>query len=247
MIEELKKIGLTDGESRAYLSLLKLGSSTVGPIVKDSKIAYSKIYEVLGRLLEKGLISYNIKEKTKYFQAITPNRLLDFLEQKEKEITENKNQLKKIIPDLEKIKEKRVLQEAEIFIGTKGLRTAYEMLLKKRSKEEPLLFFYLYDERYAESANLFYKQEFHYFKKEGVKLRGITTLDFKKSKSYRKSPSFIELKFVDFPLPSMVDIYNGKVLLTTWRETPIGILVQSQEVYENYKKYFNNIWKIAKK
>jgi len=43
---------------------LKLGSSTVGPIVKGSKVSYSKIYEVLGRLLEKGIISYNIKEKT---------------------------------------------------------------------------------------------------------------------------------------------------------------------------------------
>src|SRR3989344_2887799 len=246
MLDELKKIGLTDGESRAYLSLLKLGSSTVGPIVKDSGIAYSKIYEVLGRLLEKGLISYNIKEKTKYFQAIAPNRLLDFIEQKEKEITETKNQLKKILPDLEKIKEKKVLQEAEIFLGIKGLRTAYEMLLEKRSKEEFLLFFYLYDERYTKNADLFYKQEFHYFRKEGIKLKGITTLEFKKSKSYKKPPKFIELKFVDFPLPSMVDIYNGKVLLTTWRDNPIGILVQSQEVYENYKNYFNEIWKIAK-
>ena len=39
---------------------------------------------------------------------------------------------------------------------------------------------------------------------------------------------------------------NGKILLTTWRETPIGILIHSKELYENYKKYFDEVWKIAK-
>src|SRR3989344_7352086 len=113
MLEELKRIGLTDGESRAYLALLKLGSSTVGPIVKESGVSYSKIYEVLGRLLEKGIISYNIKQKTKYFQAIEPERLLDFLNKKEIELKENKRLLGKIIPELQNLKDKKDLQESE--------------------------------------------------------------------------------------------------------------------------------------
>ena len=135
MKEELKRIGFTDGEAKAYLSLLRLGSSTVGPIVKDSRISYSKIYEVLGRLLEKGLISYIVKEKTKYFQAVEPNKLLDFLNNKEKEIAKNKEILKTILPKLEQMKDDEMLQETEIFIGIKGLKTAYEILLKKHSKK----------------------------------------------------------------------------------------------------------------
>jgi sugar-specific transcriptional regulator TrmB len=66
---ELTKLGLTEGEAKVYLALLKLGSSTVGPIVKKSKVAYSNIYEVLERLISKGLVSFIKKEKTKYFQA----------------------------------------------------------------------------------------------------------------------------------------------------------------------------------
>ena len=50
MKDELKKLGLTEGEASVYLALLKLNSSTVGAIVKDSGVSYSKIYEVLGRL-----------------------------------------------------------------------------------------------------------------------------------------------------------------------------------------------------
>ena len=45
--EDLNKLGLTNGEARVYLSLLKLGSAKVGEIVKDSTISYSKVYDVL--------------------------------------------------------------------------------------------------------------------------------------------------------------------------------------------------------
>ena len=61
---ELLKVGLTDGESKVYLALSQLGSSTVGPIVKKSGIAYSNIYDVLDRLTKKGIVSFVIKSKT---------------------------------------------------------------------------------------------------------------------------------------------------------------------------------------
>ena len=67
-IFDLLKIGLTEGESKVYLALTELGSSTVGPIVKKSGVAYSNIYDILHRLIEKGIVSFIIKNKTRYFQ-----------------------------------------------------------------------------------------------------------------------------------------------------------------------------------
>ena len=66
-IQLLRKVGLTDGESKVYLALLELGSSTTGPIVKEADIAKSIVYQILDRLIQKGLVSYIVKEKTKYF------------------------------------------------------------------------------------------------------------------------------------------------------------------------------------
>src|SRR3989344_2183897 len=100
---ELLKAGLTDGESKVYLALSELGASTVGPLVKKSKVAYSNIYDILNRLIEKGLVSFVIKSKIRYFQTTTPKNLLIYLENKEKEISEQKNELRKILPDLEKL------------------------------------------------------------------------------------------------------------------------------------------------
>ena len=247
MKQELKQIGLTEGESKVYLALLKIGSSTAGPIVKDSGISYSKIYEVLGRLLDKGIISYTVKEKTKYFQAVEPNRLLEYLEKQEDKIKTNKKILRKIIPDLQKMKNKKNLQESEIFTGLKGIKTAYEMLTENYSKKEALLYFYVHDEKHAKTAELIYDQIFHYFKKIGIKLKGVGNIYFKKSKYYVKPPNFIDLKFVDFPLPATIDIYQDKILQISLGETPTAILIRSKEIADNYKEYFSEVWKIAKK
>jgi sugar-specific transcriptional regulator TrmB len=43
MIQELSQLGFTDGEARVYLSLLKIGSSKVGLIVKDSHVSYGSV------------------------------------------------------------------------------------------------------------------------------------------------------------------------------------------------------------
>lgn len=246
MKDELKQLGLTEGEANVYLALLKLNSSTVGSIVKESRVSYSKIYEVLGRLIEKGLASFILKEKTKYFQGVKPSRLLNIIKQKEEEIKKSKEAIKKILPDLEAVSDNRDNQSAEIFIGLKGLRTAYELLLKNYSKKDALSFFYVHDEKYIEIVNEFYEKEFNYFKELGLKLKGIANSNLKKSKSFSKPPKFVNLKFVDFPLPSTIDIYQDKILITTWRDKPFAYLITSKEISENLRNYFNQVWEMAK-
>ncbi len=246
MKEDLKKFGLTEGEAKAYLALLKLGSSTVGPVVKESKISYSKVYEVLGRLLEKGIISYTMREKTKYFQAVEPNRLKEFLENKQKEIKDNLQILNQILPNLEKISDKKENQFAEIFVGINGLKTAYEIFLKDSKRGDTFKYFYVHEEKYSQIANDFYAKEFLFFKQKGIKLKGIASRELKKSKHYNKPPKFIQMKFVDFPLPSTIDIYKNKVLITAWREKPFVYLITSKEIAENFENYFDTLWKLAK-
>src|SRR3989344_470827 len=155
-IQDLLKIGLTEGESKVYLALIELGSSTVGPIVKKSGVAYSNIYDILQRLMEKGLVSYIIKNKTKHFQAVSPANLLDYLEKKEEEINNQKKLLKNFLPRLEELQKLKPEQDAEIFIGIKGLKSAYEKLLKGATKTDEDLFFYIHEEEYAEESDLFY-------------------------------------------------------------------------------------------
>src|SRR3989338_6176512 len=103
---ELQDFGLTEGEAKVYAFLLKTDSSTVGPIVKNSKVAYSNIYEILERLIKKGLVSYIIKEKTRHYKALQPSRLKDYLSEKKADITKKEEKLASFLPKLQALTKK---------------------------------------------------------------------------------------------------------------------------------------------
>ena len=92
-ISTLKEAGLTDGEIKVYIAMLELGSSTTGPIIEKSGIARSIIYLILEKLMQKGLASFITKEKTKYFQAAEPQRILQYIGEREKRLKENKKKV----------------------------------------------------------------------------------------------------------------------------------------------------------
>ncbi|MFH1972640.1 MAG: helix-turn-helix domain-containing protein [archaeon] len=246
--EKLQELGLTQGEAKVYEALLVLGPSTVGPIVKKSSVAYSNIYEILNRLLDKGLVSFIVKEKTKYFQAEDINRINDYLIAQEKELNARKQTFNELQPKLEKLKgADKKKEEAEVFIGEKGLMTAYEKLMKGSNKKDQGYFFYVHDVEYYERAEKFYIKSWHILREYKNKWKGISTEDFKKTKLAKKYPPFVNQRYVSFPVPSNIDFIGDKVLITTWKENPVGILIHSKEIVESYKSYFDSVWKLAKK
>jgi HTH-type transcriptional regulator, sugar sensing transcriptional regulator len=202
--EDLNKLGLTNGEARVYLSLLKLGSAKVGEIIKDSTISYSKVYDVLQRLSIKGLTSQIIVENIKHFNAVEPYRLHEYIKRKEEELDTQKGIIDKIIPQLAEyardIRNKKK-SSAEIFIGDRGLRTAYEILFnnisttKKKKKDndhdkdnnidnDDILRYFYPHAGYHEVATPFYSRLYQLQKSKKIKQKGIATFAFKKFKAF---------------------------------------------------------------
>jgi len=242
-IYDLIRIGLTEGESKVYLALSELGSSTVGPIVKNSGVAYSNVYMILNRLIDKGIVGFIVKSKTKYFQAAPPSNLIKYLENKEKSILQQKEALKGVISKLENLQKGKECQEAEIFLGINGLRTAYHKLLEGATKKDETLFFYIYQEEYAEQSNLFYNSIVEITKK--AKNRGICNKRYEISWFAKKS-KFLNMKFVDIPIPGNIDIVRDKVMIVAWVPTITAILINSKAIANNFRDYFKMVWKIAK-
>ncbi|HLC58177.1 MAG TPA: helix-turn-helix domain-containing protein [Candidatus Nanoarchaeia archaeon] len=233
--EQLIKLGLTAGEAKVYLSLLKLGSSTAGLIVKASGVAYSNIYEILNRLIEKGLVSFILKEKTHHYQPVQPQRLNEYIEKKEEELRKQKASLSKLIPELESLQNPASRQEAEIFIGFKGIRTAYESMLTLPKEE--WLFFYIAEPDYK-AIDKVYARLYPLFKKYHAK--GIANKAYKAS-AFIKKTSF-SMKYVDFPTPGNIDIYKDRLLFISWSNNPIAILITSKAIADKFRQYFYSIW-----
>ncbi|MFQ5620373.1 MAG: TrmB family transcriptional regulator [Candidatus Nanoarchaeia archaeon] len=131
-IIDLKHIGLTEGEVRVYESLLDLGETTRTDLAKKSGISPSKIYDVANRLLEKGIISVVKKNKVLHFSAKPPDRLFDYLEQKEKDIEQEKELVEDLLPSLmRKYQKKTEKGHIEIIAGMDILNQDMGALRKK--------------------------------------------------------------------------------------------------------------------
>jgi HTH-type transcriptional regulator, sugar sensing transcriptional regulator len=101
--KSLDKVGLTSYEIRTFSSLLKAGELTASDLSQKSGVPYSKIYEVLGTLEEKGWVGSDDSRPTKYL-AKSPATALETTKQKlEQDFKENQNViLNELIPLYEK-------------------------------------------------------------------------------------------------------------------------------------------------
>ena len=82
-LAKLQELGLTRNEALTFTALLETGETKTGALVKKTALHRVLIYDALESLIKKGLASYVIKENIKYFQAANPERLLDFIQEKE--------------------------------------------------------------------------------------------------------------------------------------------------------------------
>ena len=124
--KSLEKIGLTSYETKTYTSLLKNGELTASDLSTKSGVPYSKIYEVLGTLEEKGWIGSDDGRPTKYF-AKSPNTGLQTTKHKA-EADFSKNE-KIILNDLGPLYEKTgVTERPDIWVVTGTMNIATKIL-----------------------------------------------------------------------------------------------------------------------
>ncbi|MBI4162646.1 MAG: hypothetical protein HY513_03105 [Candidatus Aenigmarchaeota archaeon] len=246
-LRQLLEIGLTNGEAKVYTALLELGSTTTGPLVKKSGVAYSNVYEILNRLISKGMASFVLKEGTKYFQAAGPENLVDYIEKKEKELNQQKQVLNELVPKLALLQKVKPEQEAEIFVGLKGMKAAYSKMIANYTGGE-WLFFYLHDKDYGDLADRFYLSIKNILRKSKT-VRGITNPAGRKAKftKYSKSIKWTKYRFADFPIPGNLDIYKDYVLVQAWSSQSVAFLIKSDVITDVLRQYFESVWTISKK
>ena len=133
-LQNLRRIGLTEGEIKVYQALLELGECTKTALAKKSGIAPSNIYDVTNRLVEKGIISKVEKNGIAHFSPANPKHILDFLNQKQKDIEEEKDFVSLILPSLLlKFHESKEKVNVEVFQGWNGMKTIFEDLINECS------------------------------------------------------------------------------------------------------------------
>lgn len=240
----LEEIGLTEGESKVYLSLLKIGTSTIGKIIKEAQVSNSKIYDILDRLNKKGLVGISIINNVKHFEAKNPSMINDLIADKEKNI----RKIKEEIPRLQKMYEyAEPILEAEILQGIAGIKTFTEMILDKLEKGDT--FYILGAPKEATETLGAYFQEWHERRaKKGVKCKIIFNKGAEEIARLRKKTQLTEVRIMpnNVITPALIDIGKYYVATILFGDRPLCIVIKNKKIYESYLNYFELLWAISK-
>ncbi len=240
--QTLRKLGLTDGEIRVYIALLRQGSSTVGPIIDKAKISSSKVYVILDKLLDKGLASYVLKEKTKYFQAAPPIALKEILEKKSQEIEETKKELDNSIVAIKALQKLKSPHEgARIYRGYKALTAAWHEAVNSIPSGGEYIFFSV---GYGEDAFLkrFFEKMARELRKKKITIHGVAQSSEKKlyDKYYRKFG--YKMKYTPVKFPADTTVAGDYVLIFVWdKKEPVVYALRSTVLAESYKQFFGEL------
>lgn len=245
----LEDIGLTKNEVKIYLSLMELGSTTTGPIIKKTKIHNSKVYDGLTRLADKGLVSYVVIAGSKHFKAVDPDRLVDFLNEKRKKIDLEEEEIKKILPAL-KLKQQLVPDDtqAEIFTGWKGMETVYKMMRSSLKKGDTNYVFGASKGEDEEMAKIFFTRHLRELAKKNVKLKIIYNQNLKGNVIDESllHKGLFKVRYLLNTTPAEINIWKDKVMIVILRKSPTLILINDGKVADSFRLYFDLMWGMAK-
>ncbi|MFH1307771.1 MAG: helix-turn-helix domain-containing protein [archaeon] len=240
MKEILKQTGLTENEIQVYLTLLKIGPSTVSKIAERSGLYRPYVYDTLERLQEKGLTSFIIKDNKRFFEAASPSHLIEIERDKLKELEE-------VIPKLEEFqKSSKEETKASLYSGKKVVRVIQKDILTTLKKGQESLVIGVDEKKFMQTDSIIMEQFFSQMKKSKLKEKVLVREGdnylpgHKETTTYR----FLPKQYFD---PTSTFIYGDKVAIITFTEPLHGLLIESKFLAQTYRKQFQLLWKIAKK
>jgi sugar-specific transcriptional regulator TrmB len=248
-LQDLRRIGLTEGEIKVYKALLALGECTKTPLAKQSGISPSNIYDVTNRLVEKGIISKVEKNGIAHFSPANPRNILDFLDNKEKEIGKEKDfvnqMLPKLLAEFQKTKE---LVNVEVFQGWNGMKTIFEDLINECIKGDQNYVFGASEGEPEKQADRFFVKYSKLRAEKGI----ITNIIFNEElrKREKRVNFFIKnknynIRFLQQSTPAEIMVYKNKTCIIILTKEPLVIRITSNEVTTSFKQYFDIMWNNA--
>ena len=217
----LKEIGLTENEIKIYLDLLENGSSTAYEIGKRTNISRSHIYEKIELLTNKGLTSQIYESSKKYFQATSPEKIKQYIEDKRKKLDMQEKVIKKLLPELNQL-----------------IKTKKEVLISG-----------IDEKKYFDALPIFMEQYFRDIRLNKIPEKVITIKDPKVFKFDKKITPTTKYRFLTEKQfnPTNTFIYGDKIVIVTWENPLTAIMIKNKEIAKTYKNHFEHLWKIASK
>lgn len=242
----LRSLGLNQNDVKVYASLLQNGRSKTGAIIKDARVSSSSAYASLSALIGKGLVSFQVKNNIKYYQAESPAVLID----EAKARTRALEGLSREISILPIVKNER--NEINVFEGEQGFKRAHELMVEEAAKGSEIRAI-TYSKHYGKSKQVrrfFASMDHRLFAKRcrirlivDEPLKDIIVRDrhgFAKKYEFRCLPS-------EYFSPSGINLSDSMLVIGVWDKKPIAFTIRNKAIIESFRTNFDFLWSKGRK
>ncbi len=232
-------VGLTQREAEAYIALLQLQEAVVAAIAQKTRENRTHLYDTLRSLMHKGLASFVIKNGRKYFRAASPEKLVEYLEEK-------KEVLNDALPQLRELARPQIQTPlVEVYEGDEGIRTILREML--RENKELLC---LGSTGRSPEILPFFLEHFHKQRqKQKLPLRVLYNNDVlgrKRGEEVNKQKRAC-VKYLEKTSPTTTYIYGDNVVTIVWiKDKLVATKIKDSDVADSFRSYFELLWKQAK-
>lgn len=235
--EALNAFGLSTKESKIYLTCLELGTSTANEIANKAKLNRSTTYDLLKYLIEKGVGSKVIKEKTLHFEVVSPEKLISQLDEK-------KLKLNLVLKEL-KLLQKKVINKPiiKVFEGNSGVKNILNDILLTKKRTDVIS-----TSKIFETFAYYFPHYINQRKELNISARVIQ--ESSKQTTKLKSKDKEELRetrsLKNFNPGSVTFIYGDKVAtIKLNKKELIGILIHDKTIADDKRQVFELLWEQA--
>jgi len=236
----LKELGFTDRETKVYLALIELGSSTVGPIATKTNLQHTKVYETLDKLIEKNLVSYIVVSKTRHYQASEPKEILRTLDEKRKKF-------ETILQDLENKQKNRDKQTAIVHEGQKAFKSFFYNVADMLKPGDYYYAFAFRDTYHNPTESLILKKFHEKLAEKKIDDRLLGHVNYRNLiKKNFEGNKIMKIRFTKNETPLGALVYLNKVAIIVTGEKTTVIEIASDQINQQYKRFFLDLWENAK-
>lgn len=250
----LQNIGLTEKDANVYLACLELGTQPASVIARKAGLKRPTTYLILEGLLKKGLVSEYTGSNVKYFTAVSPEYLLNYIERQRRELTGHQKELEKYLPQFQALTNPySISPKVKFFEGIEGIERVMGDTL---TSTEPLRCYSTMDAWFSrpDTGNyiLWYgKQRVH---EKKIPLRSINP-DTPVARKYLEadypdvnvSPTMSHFRWLPKDIQvfsNEINIYENKVAIACLGKNELlGIIIESEGIANTQKSIFEVAWR----
>jgi len=225
--------------------LLSFGESKVGPIIKESGISRSKVYDILERLIEKRVVSKIEKKGVFVYQALPPNALLNMIKDKGEQLKREEELLQKILPQLSLLRPKQKVN-IMVYEGFKGFKAMIDRTIEELEKND--VYEAMGISQTTESMRHYARKIYDVQKVEKFKARSIFDEKGAYKIAERKTP-WHEIRILPkgWNTPALFTIYGSTVGIHLGEEESIvSVVIENKQIAKSFRATFEAMWQISK-